>query len=58
MSDYVYPGIFLSYGLFLLFVIGAAYFFVRSLKHGYFGKDSEAAKFRMLHDDDQESHHG
>jgi hypothetical protein len=58
MADYSYPGIFLSYGLFFLFVIGAAYFLARSWKHGYWGKDSEAAKYRMLRDDDEETHHG
>jgi len=58
MRDYSYPSIFLSYGLFFLLAIGAAYFFVRSWKHGYFGEHSEAVKLRMLRDDDEESHHG
>jgi len=57
MHDYVYPSIFFSYSLFFLFVIGAAFFLVRSVKHGYWGKDSEEAKFRMLEDDEREIKH-
>ncbi|MFB3813854.1 MAG: hypothetical protein ACE14L_07055 [Terriglobales bacterium] len=52
MQDYVYPSIFFSYFLFFLFLAGALFFFVRSLGDGYWGKDSENAKFRMLADDD------
>ncbi len=54
MRDYVYPSIFLAYGLFFLLALGALYFLVRSWKHGYWGKDSEVAKYRMLRDDDEE----
>jgi hypothetical protein len=56
--DYTYPSIFLSYGLFFLFLIGAVYFMVRSWNHGYWGKDSEAVKYQMLRDDDEEIRHG
>ncbi len=52
MRDYVYPSIFFSYSLFFLFVIGAAFFLIRSAKHGYWGKNSEDAKYRMLKDDE------
>jgi len=41
MKDYVYPSIFFSYSLFFMFVIGAAFFLVRSIRHGYWGKNSE-----------------
>ena len=51
MSDYVYPSIFFSYSLFFMFVIGAVFFLVRSIKHGYWSKDSEQAKYRMLEDE-------
>ncbi len=57
MHDYVYPSIFLSYGLFFLFVAGAGFFLARSVRHGYWGKDSEVAKFRMLREDDEERRH-
>ena len=56
MLDYVYPSIFFSYFLFFLMLAGALFFFVRSIKHGYWGRDSEEIKYRMLKDDadDQE----
>ena len=54
--DYTYPSIFFSYFLFALFLAGGIFFFVRSLKHGYWGKHSEDAKYRMLAD--EETDHG
>jgi len=52
MKDYVYPSIFFSYSLFFLFVVGAAFFLVRSIRQGYWGKNSEEPKYRMLEDDE------
>ena len=51
MHDYVYPSIFLAYLMFLMFVIGALFFLLRSRHDGYWGKDSEDPKFRMLDDE-------
>ena len=51
MHDYVYPSIFLAYFMFFLFVIGALFFLVRSRHDGYWGKDSEDPKYRMLQDE-------
>jgi hypothetical protein len=51
MNDYTYPSIFFANFLFLLLVIGAVYFFVRSFKQGYWGHRSEEPKYRMLEDD-------
>ncbi|MGA3090513.1 MAG: hypothetical protein ABSD75_18020 [Terriglobales bacterium] len=51
MHDYVWPSIFLAYFMFFLFMAGAAFFLVRSVRHGYWGKSSEEAKYRMLADD-------
>jgi len=51
MHDYVWPSIFLAYLMFFLFVAGAAFFLVRSARHGYWGKSSEDPKYRMLADD-------
>ena len=56
MSDYVYPSIFFSYFLFAILVGLAVYFFVRTWKHGYWGRDSEAPKHRMFDDGDGDSH--
>ncbi len=54
MQDYVYPSIYFSYFLFALLAGGALYFFFRSIRHGYWGAESERAKYRMLHDEEQE----
>ena len=51
MHDYVYPSVFFAYFLFFLLLAGALYFFLRSLKDGYWGHDSEEIKYRMLEDD-------
>ena len=51
MHDYVYPSIFLAYFMFFLFVAGAIFFLVRSRHDGYWGKDSEDPKYRMLRDE-------
>ena len=50
MSDYTYPSVYFSYFLFALFVGGAVFFFLRSLKDGYLGANSEEPKYRMLRD--------
>ncbi|MGE0885905.1 MAG: cbb3-type cytochrome oxidase assembly protein [Blastocatellales bacterium] len=52
MRDYVYPSIYFAYFYFFLLLVGALYFFFRSIKHGYWGKDSEEPKYRMLEDDE------
>lgn len=51
MNDYTYPTIYFSYFLFALLAGGAVYFFVRSIKDGYMGPNSEEPKYRMLRDD-------
>jgi hypothetical protein len=56
-GDYVYPSIYFSYFLFFLLAGGALYFFIRSLKDGYWGKHSEDVKYRMLEDDDRGGSH-
>ena len=54
MSDYSYPSVYFSYFLFALFAGGAVFFFIRSLKDGYLGPNSEEPKYRMLEDDAQD----
>jgi hypothetical protein len=56
MQDYSYPSIYFSYFLFALFAGGALYFFIRSLRHGYLGRDSEAPKYRMMQDEEGSAH--
>ncbi|HTT22578.1 MAG TPA: hypothetical protein VMG82_26860 [Candidatus Sulfotelmatobacter sp.] len=52
MHDYVYPSIFLAYLMFFLCFAGALFFLLRSRKDGYWGKNSEDPKYRMLTNDD------
>jgi len=51
MSDYTYPSVYFSYFLFVLLAGGAAYFFFRSVKDGYWGSHSEEPKYRMFEED-------
>jgi len=55
MTDYTYPSVYFSYFLFFLLAAGSVFFFIRSLKDGYLGKDSEEPKYRMLKDDEDET---
>lgn len=52
MQDYVYPSIFLSYFLFFLFLAGGIFFFIRSLRDGYWGPRGEDPKYQMLKDEE------
>jgi hypothetical protein len=52
MRDYVYPSIYFGYFYFFLLLIGAIYFCVRTIKQGYWGRESEVPKYRMLEDED------
>jgi hypothetical protein len=51
-GDYVYPSVFLSYLLFFLFLAGGIFFFVRSLRDGYWGKHGEDVKYIVMNDDE------
>ncbi len=53
MKDYTYQSVYFAYLLFVLFASGAVYFFIRSIKSGYLGPNSEEPKYRMLKDDPQ-----
>jgi hypothetical protein len=48
MGDYVYPSVYFSYFLFFILLGLAVFFFVRSWKDGYWGRDSEEPKKRMF----------
>ncbi|HUJ22715.1 MAG TPA: hypothetical protein VLX58_14380 [Bryobacteraceae bacterium] len=54
MHDYVYPSIFFSYFFFVVLGGGAVYFFIRSLRDGYWGPEGEDVKYRVLEDDQPE----
>lgn len=53
MRDYSYPSVYFAYFYFFLLLIGAIFFFFRSIKHGYWSKESEEPKYRMLEDDEE-----
>jgi len=55
MNDATYASVYFSYFIFFLLAGGAAFFFVRSIKDGYMGSDSEAPKYRMLQDEQDDS---
>ena len=54
MNDTTYPSVYFAYFLFFLLAGGALFFFLRSIKDGYLGRNSEEPKYRMLKDDDSE----
>jgi len=51
MQDYSYPSVYLAYFLFFILLVLAVFFCVRSARHGYWGKNSEEAKYRMMDDE-------
>ena len=55
MRDYAYPSVFFAYFYFFLLMAGALFFFFRTRKDGYWGGESEEAKFRMMRDEEGES---
>lgn len=55
--DYMYPSVFFAYFLFFLLTALTGFFFVRSLKHGDMGKQSEEPKYRMMRDDAEGGFH-
>jgi hypothetical protein len=55
--DYMYPSIFFAYFLFFLLTLLTLYFFIRSIRQGYWGRDSEEPARRMLQDDDERQPH-
>lgn len=56
MRDYVYPSVYFAYFYFFLLLVGALFFFLRTRKDGYWGRESEEAKFRMMEDDGESGH--
>ena len=48
MTDLTDPCMYFAYFLFVLVAGGAVFFFIRSLKDGYMGRNSEEPKYRML----------
>ena len=52
--DYMYPSVFFAYFLFFVLTVLTGYFFVRSIRHGDLGSNSEEPKLRMMREDNDE----
>jgi hypothetical protein len=51
-GDYVYPSIYFAYFFFAVMAGLALYFLLRSRRDGYWGKQGEDIKYRMMEDDE------
>ena len=54
MTDHTWPSVYFAYLFFALMVALAFFFFVRSWKDGYWGKDAEEVKYQIFHDGEQD----
>ncbi|BDU75501.1 hypothetical protein [Mesoterricola sediminis] len=55
--DYTWPSVYFAYLFFALMFALAVFFFLKTVRDGYWGKNGEDIKFRMLEDDgDRRSH--
>ncbi len=52
-GDYVYPSIYFAYFLFLIFLVGAIYFFLKSYRDGYWGEEGESIKYQVWADEEE-----
>jgi hypothetical protein len=50
MPDYTYPSVYFCYAFFLLMMLLAVYFFLRSWKDGYWGDKGEEIKYQIFDD--------
>lgn len=57
--DYTWPSVYFAYAFFFLMFGLAVYFCIRSVRDGYWNKDSEAVKYQMFfeHNDREEGSH-
>jgi hypothetical protein len=52
--DYTYPSVFFAYLYFALMLGLALFFFVKTLRDGYWGKNGEEVKHHVFSDDESE----
>lgn len=55
--DYTYPSVFFAYLFFTLMLLLAVFIFVKSMRHGYWGKDGEEIKYQVFADKDSKGRH-
>jgi len=51
MMDYTWPSVYFAYLFFALSLFVALFFFVRSLKDGYWKRESEQIKYQVFDED-------
>jgi hypothetical protein len=54
MNDYSYPSIYFAYFVFFILFVGALFFFARSFRDGYWGRDGEEVKYVVFEDEEVE----
>jgi hypothetical protein len=52
--DYTWPSVYFAYLFFFLMFALGVFFFVKSVKDGYWGKDGEDIKYTVLDDEPKE----
>jgi hypothetical protein len=52
MNDYTWPSVYFAYLFFAISLAVAVFFFIRSLKDGYWTKQSEQIKYQVFEDAD------
>jgi len=57
MTDYTWPSVYFAYLFFAISLGVGVYFFVRSWKDGYWGKDGEDIKYSVFDDADAGAGH-
>jgi hypothetical protein len=50
MNDYTWPSVYFAYFFFTICLVLAVFFFIRSLKDGYWSKDGEAIRYQVFED--------
>ncbi len=56
--DYMYPSVFLAYFMFFVLTLLTLVWLIMSRKQGFWGKNSEEPKYRMMRDDDEGNYNG
>ena len=54
MTDHTWPSVYFAYLFFALMLALALFFFFKSWRDGYWGKNAEDVKYQMFKDDEQD----
>jgi hypothetical protein len=58
MNDYTYPSVFFAYAFFVLMMLLAVYYCIRSWKDGYWGPKGEDIKYQIFDDNGTDERSG